>query len=221
MKNIKSNKGITNMTLITIVLVIIILMLAGAVVYLVKNPNTTYITQNVPTEQAKLSSTVEENGKETVNDNIEVSNNTISNTVENENKYEKIKGTYTYRTNHPEETEIICDYQLYLKEDGTFNYVIAIDNHGGFCGNYIINENEIILNKLFGYGSDVGIGVENGQVKLKINEDGTISDLNKYEYSPINSVVLNKKTNSVEKTETLKAYINNAIKYDAIFGENE
>ena len=61
MKNIKSNKGITNMTLITIVLVIIILMLAGAVVYLVKNPNTTYITQNVPIEQSKLSSTVTEN----------------------------------------------------------------------------------------------------------------------------------------------------------------
>lgn len=61
MKNIKSNKGITNMTLITIVLVIIILMLLVAVIYLVKNPTTTYITQNSPTEQSELSSTVTEN----------------------------------------------------------------------------------------------------------------------------------------------------------------
>ena len=221
MKNIKDNKGITNMALITIVLVIIILMLLVAVIYLVKNPNTTYITQNLPTEQSQLSSTITEDKKEIVKENIQVSDNTISNSIDTENQYEKIKGTYTYKTNHPEEAEIICEYQLYLKEDGTFNYVIAIDNHGGFCGNYIINKNEIILNKLFGYGSDVGIGVENGQVKLKINEDGTISDLNKYEYSPINSVVLNKKTNTVEKTETLKEYINNAIKYDAIYAENE
>jgi len=64
MKNIKDNKGITNMTLITIVLVIIILMLLVAVIYLVKNPNTTYITQNLPTEQSQLSSTIKENEAE-------------------------------------------------------------------------------------------------------------------------------------------------------------
>ena len=87
MKNIKDNKGITNMTLITIVLVIIILMLLVAVIYLVKNPNTTYITQNVPTEQSQLSSTVTENEKETVKENVQ---DVIANTVEDENQYEKL-----------------------------------------------------------------------------------------------------------------------------------
>ena len=61
MKNIKSNKGITNATILIIVLLIIVLRLLDAVIYLVKNQNTTYITQNVPTGQQKVnSSNVEE-----------------------------------------------------------------------------------------------------------------------------------------------------------------
>lgn len=216
MKNIKDNKGITNMTLITIVLVIIILMLLVAVIYLVKNPNTTYITQNLPTEQSQLSSIVTE--KETVKENVQVSNST-NNTIKNENQYEKIKGEYTYRTNHPEYEEVICDYRLYLKEDGTFDYNISVDNRSGFCGNYIINGSEIVLNKLFNYGSDVGINVVSGQVKLKINEDGTISDLNKYEESPISNILLKRETTEIK--ESLKANITNAIKYNAIYAENQ
>ena len=88
MKNIKDNKGITNMVLITIVLVIIILMLLVAVIYLVKNPNTTYITQNSPTEQSQLSSTVTENEKETVKENVQVSNNITTNKVDNNKELE-------------------------------------------------------------------------------------------------------------------------------------
>lgn len=61
MKNIKSNKGITNATVLIIVLIIIVLMLLATVIYLVKNPNTTYITQNIPTEQQEVNlSNVEE-----------------------------------------------------------------------------------------------------------------------------------------------------------------
>lgn len=56
MKEIRSNKGITNATLLIIVLIIIVLILLVAVLYLVKNPNTTYITQNTPTEQHKVNS---------------------------------------------------------------------------------------------------------------------------------------------------------------------
>lgn len=61
MKSIKSNKGITNATLLIIVLIIIVLMLLVAIIYLVKNPNTTYITQNAPTEQQTVNlSNIEE-----------------------------------------------------------------------------------------------------------------------------------------------------------------
>ena len=155
----RSNKGIANMTLITIVLVVIILILLVAVIYLLKNPNTIYITQNIPTEQSQLSSTVSKNEKETVRENTQLSNTIISNSVDTENQYKKVKGTYSYQTSHPEVKEVLCNYQLSLKEDGTFNYEIAIDNCEGFCGNYIINGSEIILNKLFDYGSDVEIGI--------------------------------------------------------------
>ena len=218
MKNIKDNKGITNMTLITIVLVIIILMLLVAVVYLVKNPSTTYITQNLPTEQSQLNLTITENKKETVKENVQVSNDT-SNTIQNENQYKKIKGTYEYTTeNYSGYEGIYIGYRLSLKEDGTFNYEIAIDNAGGFCGNYIINGSEIILNKLFNYGSDVGINLISGQIKLKINQDGAISDSNKYEESPISSVVLTKKTTEVN--ENLKDRIYAAVKDNAIYVED-
>ena len=222
MKNIKSNKGITNMTLITIVLVIIILMLLVAVIYLVKNPNTTYITQNLPTEQSQLSSTVIENEKETVKENIQVSNNTISNSVDTENQYEKIRGEY-YGINNvyydSVDAEIPCEYKLYLKEDGTFDYHIIFDNDGGFCGNYIINGSEIILNKLFSFGSDVGITTVNGQVKLKLNTDGTVTDANKYyEEFSARDIILTRK--STEVTESLKLHINSAIRDNAISAGN-
>ena len=220
MKDIRSNKGITNMTLITIVLVIIILMLLVVVIYLVKNPNTTYITQNLPTEQSQLSSTVTENEKETIKENIQVSNNSKTNTIEVENQYEKIKGTYEYITeNYPGHEGIYVCFRLSLKEDGTFNYLTSVDYHNGFCGNYIINGSEIILNKLLNYGSDVSMSVVNEQVKLKINEDGSISDLNNYEELRINGVALNKKSNEIEKTETLKAYINIGAKNNSILYE--
>lgn len=212
MKNIKSNKGITNMTLVIIVLVIIILMLLVAVIYLVKNPNTTYITQNVPTEQSQLSSTMTE--KETVNGNLQVSNNT----VENENQYEKIKGEY-YGINNvyydSTDAEIPCEYKLYLKEDGTFDYHIVFDNDSGFCGNYIINGSEIVLNKLFSYGSDVGITSVSGQVRLSVNSNGTITDSNKYyEDFLVKDIILTKKT--TELTQSLKLHIDNAIRDNAI-----
>lgn len=61
MKEIKSNKGITNATVVITVLIIIVLMLLVAVIYLAKNPSTTYITQNKPIEQQEVnSSNVEE-----------------------------------------------------------------------------------------------------------------------------------------------------------------
>jgi len=221
MKNIKDNKGITNMTLITIVLVIIISMLLVAVIYLVKNPNTTYITQNLPTEQSQLSSTVTENEKETVKENVQVSNST-NNAVENENQYEKIKGEY-YGINNvyydSADAEIPCEYKLYLKEDGTFDYHIVFDNDSGFCGNYIINSSEIVLNKLFSYGSDVGITSVSGQVKLKINSNGTITDSNKYyEEFSVKDIILARK--ATEVTETLKLHIDSAIRDNAISAGN-
>lgn len=119
MKSIKDNKGITNMTLITIVLVIIILMLLVAVIYLLKNPNTTYITQNLPTEQSKLSSTVTENKTEIINKNVQTSN-INNNAAQVKNQYGEIKGVY-YGINDvyydSAEAEIPCEYKLYLNNE--------------------------------------------------------------------------------------------------------
>lgn len=83
MKNIKSNKGITNATVVITVLIIIVLMLLAAVIYLVKNPNTTYITQNTPTEQQTVnSSNVEE---EKLTSSTEIKNEKVE--ISSEEKY--------------------------------------------------------------------------------------------------------------------------------------
>lgn len=220
---IRGNKGITNMTLIVIVLVIFILLLTGFSAYLIINPKTVYITQNTPkeqdnqtigsiqTEQTVSNSSVIVTEKEDIK-----TNNNIS---ENENKYEEIKGTYEYSTeSYPGYEGIYIGNRLFLKEDGTFVYVITKDNPEGYCGNYMINNSEIILNKLFGFGSDVGLTVVEGKIKLEIKEDGTIFDANKYIQTPLSNVVLTKK--STEVNETFKDYINASIKYDAFFNED-
>ena len=217
MNKVKDDKGITNMTLITIALAIIILMLLVVVIYLVKNSNTTYITQNLPTQQSVSNLSKVEIEQE----NIQLSN-VETNKVDNENKYEKIKGEY-YGINNvyydSAEAEIPCEYKLYLKEDGTFDYNVIFDNHSGFCGNYIINDSEIILNKLFQYGSDVSLTAVEGQVKLKINQDGTITDSNKYyEEFSVKDIILTRRTTEI--TESLKLHIDSAIRDNAISAGN-
>ena len=220
---IRGNKGITNMTLIVIVLVIFILLLAGFSAYLIINPKTVYVTQNTPTEQENQTIGNIQTEQTVSNSSViktEKEDNKLNNNIlSNENIYEKIKGTYEYSTeSYPGYEDIYIGNRLFLKEDGTFVYVITKDNPEGYCGNYIINNSEIILNKLFGFGSDVGLTVVEGNIKLELKDDGTIFDANKYIQTPLSNVVLTKK--STEINETFMEYINASIKYDAFFNEN-
>ena len=169
MKNIKSNKGITNMTLITIVLVIIILMLLLAVIYLVKNPNTTYITQNLPTEQSQLSSTVTENKEETVKENIQVSNNVINSTIEAKNN--KISSDKFFED--MEEAYISKNLKLLSNNKSySVNYVLK----GKDTGKIIIKEENKIISeeKLDKEVVDMYSVYENVYLLL---EDGTIGQI--------------------------------------------
>ena len=196
---------------LVLVIAILVIVLAGCIMYVIKNNEQKLAENNNNSEQ-----TINE-----LKDEISTLKNQIS--EKEKNQYEKIKGTYTYTTeNYPGHENVYIEYSLNLKDDGTFNYIITVDNHGGFCGNYIINGSEVILNKLFSYGSDAALSVVNGQVKLKINENGTISDNNKHRESPITNVVLIKETTEI-KENTLKEHIEMAAKDDAIdvFEENK
>lgn len=150
--------------------------------------------------------------------NVNSTINQASNTDNDKNTCEKLKGTYKYlsKTN---EGRFECAFTLDLADDGTFDYVTTIQNAAGFCGNYSINDSELILNKIFLYGSDVGIILAKGQVKLKINQDRTIQDTNKYhEYGKngesIANFTLKKETDKF--SYGLREHIINAVKYNAI-----
>lgn len=202
MEENKSKKSV-GVPLILVIFILVIALVA-CIGYIMKNNEKEIAINN-------------DNSEKTINE-LKDEINTLKNEIatKNENQYEKIKGSYEYVTvNYPGYEGIEIWYGLNLKEDGTFDYVIATGICGGFCGNYIINGSDLILNKLFSYGTDTSLTVISGQVKLKINDDGTISDLNKHEESPMSSVVLNKEKTETEDN-TLKNHIEMAAKEDAI-----
>lgn len=163
----------------------------------------------------------EKQNTQKINDNINLqedeSNKNIINTEkENEvaesNKkvytYEEIKGVYGYKGKNKEE--------LYLKEDGTYNYEGNDTNVSyGYFGNYIIEGNKILLNQMFEHGSDIGVSVNEKQIKGTINEDGTISLELKGKGK------LSKKSSEVDKYFYGKTITNNVKKYLEYLEKNQ
>lgn len=107
-------------------------------------------------------------------------NKTKENKGENSNKksysYSDVKGLYEFEKKIDDEFSAF--YTLYLYENGTYKYQYGVEVPEGTIGNYIIEENKIIMNALFATGSDVGAHATSGNITLNINEDGTLSDKN-------------------------------------------
>lgn len=117
---------------------------------------------------------------EKTNTNAEITKNN-SDSVEDNTKsaysYDNIKGLYKY--NKKLNADSTAQYELCLLDNGTFSYHYMTEFDHALWGNYIIVNDEIILNQLFTTESDVGIhAIEEGKIKLKINSDGTITDTN-------------------------------------------
>ncbi len=94
--------------------------------------------------------------------------------------------------------------RIYLFEDGTYNYEENQDAAYGYFGNYIIDGKEIVLNQLFSHGSDIGVEIDEKQIKGTINEDSSITLKDKEKF--------NKKSSSVNGnydtlSESVKRYI--------------
>ena len=123
------------------------------------------------------------------------------------NMYNIIKGTYGYKGKESNSNyDFTCD--LTLKEDGTFYYYVIEEGMIGFCGNYIIVEDHIILNKLFNIGTDGSLNLTKGQVQLKINSDKTISDFSNYEGLNSSEIILKQKQ---EEDTSLYSILNETI----------
>ena len=117
---------------------------------------------------------------EKTNTNAEITKNNSDSVVDNNKSaysYDNIKGLYKY--NKKLNADSTAQYELCLLDNGTFSYRYMTEFDHALLGNYIIVNDEIILNQLFTTESDVGIhAIEEGKIKLKINSDGTITDTN-------------------------------------------
>ena len=117
---------------------------------------------------------------EKTNTNAEITKNNSDSVVDNNKSaysYDNIKGLYKY--NKKLNADSTAQYELCLLDNGTFSYHYMTEFDHALWGNYIIVNDEIILNQLFTTESDVGIhAIEEGKIKLKINSDGTITDAN-------------------------------------------
>lgn len=94
--------------------------------------------------------------------------------------YDGISGYYTAETKEEVITEnkdnsVITKYSLYLYENGTFSFRWSYMAPVGFIGNYIIKENQIILNPLYDTNSGASkTKTTNSPTTLIINHDGTL-----------------------------------------------
>lgn len=118
-----------------------------------------------------------------------------ANTTENKAiSYKELDGLYKYIKDASDYNSEF--YYLNLYENGTFTYRYGESISSGIAGNYIVKDDNIILNKLFNFGTDTSITATNGTVTLKLNNDGTITDTNKF--VKMSSVTLTKANNDTE-----------------------
>ena len=166
--------------------------------------------------QNTISTTTETNVKEPSKSNI----------AQQENQklysYKDIKGFYGFKRKIQDDVEEY--YYLYLYENGTFKYQYGTMSVSSIIGNYIIEDNKLILNKIFVGGGDVGLRTSSGEMELTINPDGTITD--SYISSLViynqNSKVTLKRTSEKEEQEylqdspTIMNHINSSVENNAV-----
>lgn len=195
-----------NNTILYIVIVILVAIVTGLSVYLYCESKK---EKNIDIKYSNLKQSNSNND----NNNSEFLNNAVEDNLNNNDSSKKeldfnsVSGIYKYSKNIGEENGIYCELILY--KNGMFKYECAEMFVVGVIGNYIIDGNTIVLNKLFETGSDIGLTVTEGETKLTVNEDGSINNkkeiLNAVEffYNDIENVQLKKLSGNEEK-EALK-----------------
>lgn len=110
----------------------------------------------------------------------------LANNDNDANYYLSITGMYsTIETLNIDGEEKNISFTLYLLEDGTFKYEYSAYAPVGVIGNYIIDDDIIILNYMFNTNSGTDLEVTEGTKKLIITDDKKIVD-NDYKYKDDN-----------------------------------
>lgn len=143
-----------------------------------------------------------------------ISNNEEEKTVEKEEnkEVEKEEVTYSYKeiagayhgsvaVEIEDWPEAKIGYTLYLWENGTFSYRWAMNAHGTIHGNYIIEDNKIVLNYLYETNTGTGIFPIEGDGVLEIINKDTIVDNDDLHGKDV--------TEKIEMKRTTDSYISN------------
>lgn len=216
-KNLKEEKTQKDHSLGMIILVgILVIMLACCFVYIWRMNK----IQDLTTQENTVNDNVIESGiveNETNENTVGKAEATNEQSKAKSYTYNDVKGTYKFskEIKRDKDYKPTADYALYLYPDGTYMYEHSIEAAQGIMGNYMIEGEEIILNKLFGHGSDIGVFAEKGQIKLKINKDGSLTDKNNLlREKELSNIKLKKESSSINKdVDTLSSYVNRYISY--------
>ena len=93
--------------------------------------------------------------------------------------YEELKGLYSFEESEKRDSDGFNEsksYDLYLYENGTFDYRVSTSTADGRIGNYIIIDNTLKLNCFYSYNLGVGLTYKEGTSTLIINKDGTLTE---------------------------------------------
>ncbi len=135
-------------------------------------------------------------------------------TYQEDTNIDNIEGLYTYQGNTKIDTENYeFSYSLCLYADGTFKYERSCFAPVGELGKYTIEDNNLILKVDYETSSDTLTDPTIDVIKLKINDDGTITDKNKLTVPGLDSDkdlenIKMIKASESETKEYLKAYPN-------------
>lgn len=202
----------------TLIFVVIIVLLIAALVGMYyfynfvtpnnnKNNNSSNISNNTVVNNMVIENTEKE---ETVN-SVANEEKTDSAEASSGNKdyitFKDVVGNYYAVDDSNTSSDEPIKYSLYLTDAGTYFYEQAIVTEAGIVGNYIIDGNKIILNKLFYTNNSAEVTAASGTIELTFNQDGTITDSKGISEK---TVVL-KKDPTKETGFDVKSYINRKI----------
>ena len=177
----KNNKGLV---ITTIILGVLVVAMGGYIVYDNFNKK-------------------EEIAQPNINENVDNNNSTESIKY----TYDNVKGLYKYTSETMKDeygNEYTAFYNLYLYENGTFNYRMGTMAPYGYMGNYISKDNTIVLNYLFSTNSGAGIDVTTGSKTITITDKDTLVDVDQsINMVNMTSVTL-EKASSTEESEFLQ-----------------
>ena len=139
----------------------------------------------------------------------------VSNEEKNKFNYDDIAGLYVYKDDE--------HIKLYLYTDGTYYFQTSVRYARGSVGNYLIKDDQIILNSIAEHGSDIARFIKFESKNITVKDENIIIDenpsyfTNDSEFESIKQVLLEKVESYNDQNNTnsmFKNILNNGEIYN-------